>query len=340
MKHFILVFGFILVFQVHYGYADADDNFAKELAKNDFTRMERLLQRGRVSVNSFIGLILYRPEGFRGFNRNNVVRVLELLIKYGADVNFIDDTTPLQKAITWGLGGAWSPEQLMDIIQCLLRNGANVNSRKDTSRETPLMIASYKNNINIAKLLIEKGADVNATRKAEYGWPTALTNVLYGIQQTRETNFDLVKLLIENGADPNLGVLSLPESYDIGNRELINYLREHGAAYNQKLWDKIWDANPIAAENEFKGKAVSFFGQVKTIDIFEGNHYISLSAPFKFSNNAASMALMAMAGSNFIVASFAEDHTNDLLGLQIDKSCIVKGIVSGRHFIENACLSQ
>ncbi len=80
-------------------------------------------------------------------------------------------------------------------VQNAIKNGANVNA-PDTSagaKWTPLMTAAFRGNFPIAKLLIESGADVNASNA--YG-----DTPLY---LAANTSFELAKLLLEKGANVN-----------------------------------------------------------------------------------------------------------------------------------------
>jgi ankyrin repeat protein len=81
----------------------------------------------------------------------------------------------------------------IDIAKLLIDNGADVNAQSD-NHKTPLMRAIVNNHIDIAKLLIEAGADVNA--KDIFG-STALIFAAYYNRR------NLVKMLIDNGADVN-----------------------------------------------------------------------------------------------------------------------------------------
>lgn len=71
-----------------------------------------------------------------------------------------------------------------------LFNKENINKQNEYGY-TALMYASYFNNIEIAKLLLDKGADVNVRDK--YG-DTALTWAI------RNNNIELAKLLKQYGA--------------------------------------------------------------------------------------------------------------------------------------------
>ncbi len=103
-----------------------------------------------------------------------------------------------------------------DIVAYLLANGANVDIRKKSSGETPLMRASYAatqekqidNAAATIKLLLAKGADINATDKHGYTAlmraaenPLCAYNKEDGTKPCHESK--MLKFLLENGADVN-----------------------------------------------------------------------------------------------------------------------------------------
>lgn len=116
-----------------------------------------------------------------------------------------------------------------DQVKSLLQDGADVDAR-DPDGETPLMRVSHLSNgidqwYNVAQLLIEFGADVNANDK--YGTPL--------IEAIHENNYPMAKLLIEKGADvnklgPNNGRPVSPLKMARNKDEsIIQLLRQHGA---------------------------------------------------------------------------------------------------------------
>ena len=81
----------------------------------------------------------------------------------------------------------------VDVAKVLLRNGADVNAVQVVKR-TALHLASENGHVDVAKLLIQNGADVNAVDDDE---KTALHYV------AENGRVDLVNVLIQNGADVN-----------------------------------------------------------------------------------------------------------------------------------------
>lgn len=131
--------------------------------------------------------------------------MVELLVSKGADVdpefgNHLDEhyllSSPLIQAVSTG-----SP--LM--FSLLLRSGARGNSKigGGTVRRlpgSPLQIATFRGHIEIARMLISGGAELNLTRGIHqcslYAGP--LHAAVYAGQ------IDMVELLLQSGADPNI----------------------------------------------------------------------------------------------------------------------------------------
>jgi serine/threonine protein kinase len=107
--------------------------------------------------------------------------------------------------------------QNQEIVKLLIEKGADVNAQ-DHSDETALM---HTNELKIAKLLIEKGADVNIQ---DANGRTALMHTI---------NKEIAKLLIEKGADVNMqgndGKTALMEAR---NKEIAELLISKGANVN------------------------------------------------------------------------------------------------------------
>jgi uncharacterized protein len=108
----------------------------------------------------------------------------------------------------------------------LIESGANVNA-KDYSNNTALIWALCKGHVEIARFLIEKGADVDAR-----GTTTAL------IMAAAFGHKEILKLLIDKGADVNLvspgGVSALMLAAYMGELEAVKILLDKGANFDLK----------------------------------------------------------------------------------------------------------
>ena len=123
--------------------------------------------------------------------KNNDIKAIRKLINKGFDVNMISSDgnfTPLIYSIQ---------KERNDIILLLLEN--DVNLELCTIWGSPLAIAAKKNNFNLVKLLLDKGADINNNdryySKAESAIFYAATNY----------NFELYDYLLERNANINIG---------------------------------------------------------------------------------------------------------------------------------------
>jgi len=117
-----------------------------------------------------------------------------------------------------------------EVADLLLDNGANVNAKFGQLRLTPLHIAASQGNKDLAALLIEHGADVNA--KYELIWEKSdWTPLRYAIQNG---NIELIQLLIDNGADPDekdrFGQSMATIAMFDDDRETVDLLLTRGAA--------------------------------------------------------------------------------------------------------------
>lgn len=111
----------------------------------------------------------------------------------------------------------------VDLVKILLKNGANVNAKNDLNN-TPLGRAAEHGNKEIVEILIRNGAKINARN---YLKQTAfILAAMYG-------RTDVVRILFENGAHINaknfLGETALNRALYYKEKETIKYLNEIGA---------------------------------------------------------------------------------------------------------------
>jgi ankyrin repeat protein len=174
--------------------------------------------------------------------------LVELLIRKGARVNAgtREGATPLHKAIEWFAGtrrghqALTSPAEIasmMGIVKLLLDNGADVNAT-DAFGVTALVLAASSGHKALVELLLARGAKVN---DKDYEGAGAL------YVATIMDRVDIAELLIAHGADIDAGTKSgyTPLVYAArdGNRDLAELLIAHGADVNAK--DAMHGGTPL-----------------------------------------------------------------------------------------------
>jgi ankyrin repeat protein len=112
-----------------------------------------------------------------------------------------------------------------DVARLLMERGADVNAAsKNTQRVTPLHSAVSRRQTMIAQALLFHGASVNAKQQSGV---TPLHQAAHNGQA------EMVRLLLDHGADPRArmddGQTPLMMALETGEREVIDLLRKHGA---------------------------------------------------------------------------------------------------------------
>jgi ankyrin repeat protein len=110
------------------------------------------------------------------------------------------------------------------VAEYLISKGANVNPT-DYSQGGPILFpAILSGDMNMIKLLVDKGADINAT--------SALTTAII------MDNIEAVKLFLEHGASVNspdeVGTTALHHAVETGQIQMVKLLLEHGANIDAK----------------------------------------------------------------------------------------------------------
>ena len=183
--------------------------------------VKELLERG-ADVNlkgkgGSTALLSVISAGDHVVHQQSKIAIVELLLKYRADVKVQDDDrhSPIHEAIIKRSAeivkllldkdkeiinqqdqcGCYPLKRaikyLPDIVQLLLDRGADPN--QDDGGETPLMSSVY--DVNIAKMLIASGANVNL-QSNNGGY--AMLNAIY------QRKYEVVEVLLEKGADITL----------------------------------------------------------------------------------------------------------------------------------------
>jgi hypothetical protein len=99
---------------------------------------------------------------------------------------------------------------------------------------TALHFAAFAGNVDNARLLIERGADLNIRAKTRFRNTPLQAALLTG-------EYGTAKLLLERGADAlvrqNKGFTPMHEAASLGRQDLIELLLEHGAELNSRSDD-------------------------------------------------------------------------------------------------------
>jgi ankyrin repeat protein len=266
-----IVLFILLVLQTQVAFAQLGD-FYRELGRNNLRNIERLLQRQANQMDltwamyNTISPDIGRSE-LRGYNIDNMLDVLRLLVRYGADVNkpavenimFVNFGYPLELAVR--------NRRSFSVIQFLLDSGANPNLAS-LSVYLPLREAWSQNNMAVMNLLLDRGADgsmllstlawnednktiiwliARGVRIRSDGGASALRNA------AEKGNMETIILLVENGVNVNArnedGKSALSIAYDKGEMEIYNYLLANGAVEFESRPATVQPTAPAASSS-------------------------------------------------------------------------------------------
>lgn len=153
--------------------------------------------------------------------RNKDIEMVKYLISLpGVDLNRVDN----KKYCFPPLSHAIQMHNIQ-LIKLLILNGANVNEPSANDKNpynTPIMIAAWSGKLDEVKLLVDNGACINQQDKGN-GF-TALIKAVFN------NNVEVVKFLLERNADPTISSFerktALDYAYEKNYQELISILKE------------------------------------------------------------------------------------------------------------------
>jgi ankyrin repeat protein len=97
----------------------------------------------------------------------------------------------------------------------------------------PLGLACFFGHVDAARLLLERGADVNALSRNEHIQTAAIHASAASEGKGELVRYELAKLVLEHGADPNLpqggGFRAIDAARQNGDERVEQLLLEHGA---------------------------------------------------------------------------------------------------------------
>jgi len=226
-------------------------------------------------------------------------------------------------------------ERSTGVINALLSGGASINQRSGND-STALLVALQNGDAPTAKLLIERGADVNLANAK--GWTPLYLAVK---ARTREKGtvpnpiidtaamMDVIKLLIEKGADPNARIKANTDAYGAttwlaesgataflraawcGDLEVMKFLLRNGADPFIATYD---GTNPLMALSGIgygDGFTADFGPPEESLAAMK--LLVDLGTPINAGNHENITALHATAHKNFILGlQFLADQGADL----------------------------
>lgn len=149
-------------------------------SKDQESIVEQLLQSGAE-------IEAEKPRGYRAIHLAAAAgnkSIVDILIRYHADVNAGVEQTPLQAASEFGH---------VEVVEALIAAGAKIDDTRGDGGSA-LQVASEYGNEKVVRFLLDHNADVNISGGRYF---TPLTAASFAGHQT------VVKLLLDNGADVN-----------------------------------------------------------------------------------------------------------------------------------------
>ncbi|WP_342262655.1 MULTISPECIES: ankyrin repeat domain-containing protein [unclassified Spiroplasma] len=196
----------------------------KKVGENRFQKIDfhKSLEVLEILINYGFNSNFLNEYGYASLHiavKSGCVKRIQLLLDNGANINFLNSigNAPLYCAVK---------SKNIEAIQLLLDNGANINILNSRGA-TPLYCAVEDKVIGAIELLLKWGADVNI--KTRFNESCLFVAVL-------SKNVALAQLLLDNGADINIlntqNETPLFYAVKIENIELVKLLLDQGADIN------------------------------------------------------------------------------------------------------------
>lgn len=153
------------------------------------TKICQILIEAGADLDALSGMTTRRTP-LRQAIQNMHTQCTKMLLEAGADSNLVvEKDTPLHSACLYS-----HSQPALDIVNHLIRHGAQVNPSQDCARLTPLQLAAEAIEPEILKLLLDKGADPN-------GFTTSTSGTALQMACKFSYNANMVEILMNAGAD-------------------------------------------------------------------------------------------------------------------------------------------
>ncbi len=224
-------------FEVEEYYYDAELALIKAVYKEDIVSVVKLIKAG---MN-----LDFRDDDNLGYTalliavQRGLVEIAALLINSGANL----EAKPMRGGYSFTALSLAASAGKVQIAKELIKANANLEATIDYMGTNTALIESIdRSHYQIAEMLIEAGANVNACggnpnhAPPDLVWDDDGNNLKTSSPLTSaitKQNVHLVKILLEKGADPNLAIFKnetpLSIAVETENSEVISILVKHGA---------------------------------------------------------------------------------------------------------------
>jgi len=221
--------------------------FRNDLLRADGSKLLLLLLNAKADVNYGHGYYftpIQLVASYVYLSSRQRIDITQLLLSYGAKVNSPASTGllfyyPLESGlVTRGHGGTALQRAIfsghIELTKLLLINGAEVNASFLNDGRSTLQQASFRGNLELVKLCLKYGAEVN-TPPCERGGLTALQAA---VMSNRPHSMEIVQLLLDKKANINApashhyGMTALQAAACTGNIEIARKLIGAGGDVN------------------------------------------------------------------------------------------------------------
>lgn len=136
----------------------------------------------------------------------------------------------------------------IETARVLIERGADVNFTDNTYRTPPIVYAAMYRDRELIKLMIDRGANVNAKTGSGYEANPGFTALM---EAAYHGDVEIGRLLLEHGADPltetNNGTTAMSNARNRGHKQFMELLNEHSVASREEDKTVVQKSNILSS---------------------------------------------------------------------------------------------